>query len=188
MIRLKYPVVLASASPRRRELLAALVPEFQVDPAHLDEDALTDPDPFVTAQRLAREKALAVFDRHPDALIIGGDTVVAIENQQLSKPVDVEDACRMLRMLSGKTHQVITGVCLRYPRGMKAFTDQSWVTFFSLSDEQIQAYVSTGETMDKAGAYAAQGEGRSIIERIEGSLTNVIGLPMERLEEALKVL
>ncbi len=187
-----WPVVLASASPRRRDLLRELVPEFTVDPADVDEDALTDDDPWVTAQRLAREKALAVRERHPDALVIGGDTVVALEGEagwsQLAKPLDEADARRMLGLLSGRTHTVITGVCLVWPGGLSAFTEATRVTFKAMSEGEIGAYVATGEPMDKAGAYGFQGGARPFVERVEGSVSNVIGLPLERLEEALGAL
>lgn len=191
-VKLSLPVVLASASPRRTELLRKLVPDFQVIPAHLDEDALTDPDPWVTAQRLAREKCLAIAGDHPGALVIGGDTVVALPNEdgweQLTKPTDVEDAVRILTRLQNNTHTVITGVCLRWPGGLSAFTDESKVTFRSVSESEIRAYIATGEPMDKAGAYGLQGEAKDFIAKVEGSITNVIGLPMEKLQEALKAI
>lgn len=189
-MRLPYPVVLASMSPRRRELLERLVPVFEVLPAHLDEDALGDPDPWVAAARIAREKALAIADIRPEALVIAGDTVVAIETPdgyvQLAKPTDETDACRMLSQLSGRAHRVVTGVALRWPGGYEAFTETSTVAFRSLSAVEIADYVSTGEPMDKAGAYGLQGGARAFVERIEGSVANVIGLPVERLDEALR--
>ena len=178
--------------------------DFTVDPAHIDEEALTDPDPWVTAQRLAREKALAVFGRHPDSLVIGGDTVVALampgavlaipdagkapvgQWSQLAKPTDPADACRMLGELSGKTHTVVTGVALVYPGGMSAFTEATRVTFKKMSNSEIEAYVATEEPMDKAGAYGFQGGARPFVEKVEGSVTNVIGLPMEKLTEAIR--
>jgi septum formation protein len=123
-LRLAWPVVLASASPRRRELLARLVGEFEGVAPEIDEDALGDPDPFVTAQRLAREKALVVRAERPDALVVAGDTVVALENgsawTQLAKPADQAEARRMLGSLSGRTHTVVTGVCLAWPVGLAA--------------------------------------------------------------------
>ena len=164
--------------------------EFEVVPAHVDEDALTDPDPWVTAQRLAREKALAVFGLRPDALVIAGDTVVALDEggtwRQLAKPFDGEDAKRMLRELAGRTHTVVTGVCLVWPGGMSAFTEASRVTFRGLTDEEIERYVATGSPMDKAGAYGLQDESQDFIEKVEGDVDNVIGLPLARLKEALQ--
>ncbi len=189
-MRMKFPVVLASASPRRQELLRPIVGEFVVDPAHVDEDALTVADPWQTAQKLAREKAMVVFERHPEALVIAGDTVVALAEGegyvQLSKPNGEEDAVRMLTQLSGKTHLVITGVALRWAGGLICFTDETRVTFKKLSPEAIRAYVATGESMDKAGAYGIQGMAKTLVERLEGSVNNVIGLPTEKLIEALR--
>lgn len=189
-IKLSLPVILASASPRRSELLRKLVPDFRIVPAHLDEDALTDPDPWVTAQRLAREKCLAIAADHPDSLVIGGDTVVAMPQDrgwiQLTKPIDENDALQILTRLQGNTHTVITGVCLRWPGGLSALTDESKVTFRSVSESELKDYIATGEPMDKAGAYGLQGGARDFIAKVEGSITNVIGLPMEKLEEALK--
>lgn len=185
-----WPVVLASGSPRRQELLREVVAEFEVLPADIDEESMVDPDPWVTAQRLAREKALAVRDLRPQTLIIAGDTVVALPDGdgwvQLAKPSDAEDAVAMLGRLAGRTHTVITGVCLLWPGGMSAFTDHSKVTFREMSEKERRDYVATGEPMDKAGSYGLQGEAKKFIDRIEGSVTNVIGLPMEKLREALK--
>ncbi|MBS1709030.1 MAG: septum formation protein Maf [Armatimonadetes bacterium] len=183
-----WPVVLASASPRRQELLRRLVPEFDVVPAHVDEDALTVEDPFVTAQKLAREKALVVASSRPESLVVAGDTVVALQNgngwRQLAKPIDEADAVAMLNLLAGRTHTVVTGVCLRWPGGLSAFTEASQVTFRALKMGEAEAYVATGSPMDKAGAYGLQDGSQSFVEKVEGSVTNVIGLPMERLEEA----
>ena len=187
---LPYPVVLASASPRRRELLGRVIPVFEVVPAHVDEEALTCTDPWVTAQRIAREKALAVSSGRTDALVVAGDTVVAIQEagqwRQLAKPAGPDDARRMLRELSGRTHEVVTGVCLVWPGGMSAFTESSKVTFRDLEDEEIARYVATGSPLDKAGAYGLQDESQDFIVKVEGDLDNVIGLPLARLREALR--
>lgn len=185
MIRLKYPVVLASASPRRQQLLATLVPEFTVDPADLDEDALTHPDPWQTAQVLSREKALLVFERHPDSLVIAGDTVVAVDDVQLSKPVDRDDARRMLRLLEKRTHLVLTGITLRWPKGIRMFVEKSEVTFRAIGDQELERFLDTGESMDKAGAYGFQGIARTFVTEIRGSENSVIGLPTEELSKAL---
>lgn len=188
--RLGYPVILASASPRRQELLNHLVKEFQVVAVPVDEDALTLVDPWQTAQRLAREKALAVFTLHPEALVIAGDTVVALPGvdayQQLAKPSSESEAIAMLQALSGQVHVVITGVALRWPGGLIAFTDETKVTFGEICKEDIIAYVETGEPMDKAGAYAIQGGAAKFVTKLEGSRNNVIGLPTEKLSEALR--
>jgi septum formation protein len=180
------PVVLASASPRRAELLRRILAEFEIVPAEVDEDALGDADPWVAAQRLAREKALTVAGLRPEALVIGGDTIVAVDGLQLGKPKDAADARRMLGLLSGREHAVVTGVALRWPAGFAAFTETSKVTFRPLNDIEIAAYVETGEPLDKAGAYAIQGGAMEFVERLEGSLDNVIGLPTERLIETLR--
>lgn len=185
-----WPVVLASASPRRKDLLATLVAEFTVVPSQVDEEALTDPDPWQVARRLAREKALDVFSRAPDSLVIGGDTVVAVPQkagwEQLAKPTDTADAERMLGKLQGATHTVITGVCLKWPAGFSLFTDESEVTFKPMSSDEIRDYIATGEPMDKAGAYGLQGGARPFVESVKGSVDNVIGLPTEKLAEALR--
>jgi septum formation protein len=134
---------------------------------------------------LAREKALAVSAVRPESLIIAGDTVVALDDRQLAKPRDEEDAKRMLRELSGKTHVVVTGVCLVWPGGMSAFTETSKVTFRVLRDAEIERYVATGSPLDKAGAYGLQDESQDFIAKVEGDIDNVIGLPVARLREAL---
>ncbi len=192
VVKLPWSVVLASSSPRRLELLPELVPDFEVLPAEIAEDDHVHEDPWLTAQRLARLKALAVFDLRPDRLVIGADTVVGLEEvegwTQLMKPADEEDAKRMLGLLQGRTHTVVTGVCLRWPKGMSLFTEATRVTFRPLKPGEIDAYVATGEPMDKAGAYGLQGAAHNFVARIEGSKTNVIGLPMERLREALEAL
>ena len=187
---LPFPVILASVSPRRKELLHHLVEEFLVVSAEVDEELLTVDDPWQTAQRLAREKAFAVFSLHPESLVIGGDTVVALQSGegwiQLAKPSSPDQAQAMLQQLSAKTHLVITGVALRWPTGMASFTDETKVTFRNLTDQEIKRYVETGEPMDKAGAYAIQGGAKQFVAKVEGSVNNVVGLPTEKLEEALR--
>lgn len=178
-------VVLASGSPRRRELLATLVPEFEVLVIEVDEEALTLPDPFETAERLAEAKAKAVAPLRPEAIVIGGDTVVALNGEQFAKPKDVEDARRMLRALSGQTHVVATGISLVTPKAVQTFHDKTYVTFRELTDEEIADYVATGEPMDKAGGYAIQGGAAGFVVGREGSESNVIGLPLEALAVAL---
>jgi septum formation protein len=190
VLKLDYPVILASGSPRRKELLGQLVSEFEVVAADVDEDALTVEDAELTARILAREKALAVFALHSDSVVIGGDTVVALEIDgvmtQLTKPVDEADAVRILGLLSGRTHAVITGVCVKWPKGISVFAERSEVTFAKMSDAQISEYVATGEPMDKAGAYGLQGGARKFVTQIKGDMENVIGLPVDRLREALR--
>ncbi len=186
-------VVLASGSPRRQHLLLDLVEDFEIFVPEVDEDALTVEDPQETAIKLATAKAEAVFAVRQDCLVIGGDTVVAIPNEdgtftQLAKPSSKKDAERMLRLLSGRTHLVITGVCLIWADGRHVLSDTSQVTFKEMTPAEIKDYVATGEPLDKAGAYACQGGAKKFIERIDGSLTNVIGLPTEKLQQAMESL
>jgi septum formation protein len=185
-----FPVVLASASPRRHELLKRLIPNFEIAPANIDEDSETEADPYATAEKLAILKAKAVAQDHPHALVIGADTVVALPTEsgvvQLAKPADASDACRMLALLSGQTHLVITGIALVWPGGTASSHETSRVTFRGLDASEIAAYVATGEPMDKAGAYAVQAGGGTFIERIEGSRSNVIGLPMPALARLIQ--
>ena len=179
-------LVLASSSPRRRELLARLGIAFDVVPAGVDETPLPNEPAWACATRLARAKALEVSGRLPDVLALGADTVVALDGRLFNTPADAAEACRMLGELSGRTHEVWTGVCLAASGRVRAlFAVTSWVRFRRLSREDIERYVATGEPLDKAGAYAAQGCGRELIERIEGSVSNVIGLPVEELRVRL---
>ncbi len=186
----RYPVVLASASPRRQELLKELISEFRVQAADLDEEALTVSHPWQTAKALALAKAQAVAATNTDALVIGSDTVVALQIApdqfcQFAKPRDRADAIRILTLLSGKTHGVITGLALVNPIQTLVEADTTQVRFRELTMSEIEAYVDTGEPMDKAGAYAIQGGASGFVERIEGSVSNVIGLPVELLERML---
>jgi len=174
--------VLASGSPRRRELLSKVVPEFVVETSDVDEEALTVADPFETACALAAAKARAVFRARaargePPAIVLGGDTVVALGEAQLAKPVDFEDAVRMLRTLSGKRHAVITALAVCAPDVEVSEADTSWVSFRELSEQEIREYVATGEPMDKAGGYAIQGGASGFVESLEGDVETVIGLP-----------
>lgn len=185
----ELPVILASASPRRQSLLKLILPDFKVIPADLDEDALTVSDPFVTAQNLALAKAMWVYSQNPNHLVLGGDTVVAVKEGlgyvQYGKPTSPEDAKRMLKALSGTTHIVATGVAIVWPNGDFSFVERSEVTFRHLTDEQIESYIATGEPMDKAGAYGLQGLGTEFVEGVVGLRTNVIGYPVERVQEEL---
>jgi septum formation protein len=171
-------------------LLAQLVPEFTVLPSNVDE-SLIWPDPWETAKALAASKADAIHKQYPGSLVIGADTIVAIQDlrgtwHQLAKPTDEADAIRMLRQLSGRQHIVITGVSLERSDFASLFTETTKVTFRPLSGEEIEAYVATGEPMDKAGAYAIQGGAQGFVETIEGSWSNVVGLPLEALAPVLE--
>jgi septum formation protein len=179
------PVVLASASPRRVEFLRRLVEEFEVLPADLDETPHPGEAPKEMALRLATEKARHVALLRPAALVIGADTVVEIGGKSLGKPTDPLDAGRMLQELSGKWHQVITGVCMIAPGHIERFAETTEVLFRQVTPEEIRAYVQTGEPMDKAGAYAIQGGAASFVDGIKGSLTNVIGFPLEEVKKRL---
>lgn len=178
-------LILASASPRRAELLAAAGIPFEVRPADVDESVLPGEPADAYVRRVAREKALAAGAGAPRAPILGADTVVVADGEILGKPRDAEDARRMLRGLSGISHRVLTGVCL-VPAGSAEGGDAraevrvaaTTVEFAALTDEEIAWYVSTGEPMDKAGAYAIQGFASRFVTRIDGSYSNVVGLPV----------
>jgi septum formation protein len=177
-------LVLASASPRRRELLRAAGITFEVQATDIPEVPLDGEEPRAFAERLAREKALAVAGQRSGDWVLGADTIVVVDGEILGKPCDAMDAARMLRMLSGRAHEVITAVCLVSPqkecgdgrRDLRSETTR--VTFAVLSEEDIAFYVSTGEPMDKAGAYGIQGIAARWIPRIEGDYSNVVGLPV----------
>jgi septum formation protein len=192
-------LVLASASPRRSELLTQAGYRFRVHPAHIPEDPLPGEDPIVYVTRLAREKAEAVFrelsaessieEVRPDGqslAVLGADTTVTVENTILGKPTDAADAARMLRMLSGRTHRVITGVALVSAAGVEVAAEATAVRFLTLSDAEIAEYVAGGEPMDKAGAYAIQGRAARWIPRIEGCYFNVMGLPLALVSSLLE--
>ena len=195
-------IVLASASPRRQELLQKAGISFTVQPADVDETPLVGESPRDCAERLAREKALAIWRTRPQDVVLGADTVVVVDGTILGKPADSEDAARMLRLLSGRLHQVITGVCLVLPvaggqwsvasetkvagsqlpaanKELRIASETTLVAMSEISDEEIRAYVDTGEPMDKAGAYAIQGMASRWIPRIEGDYSNVVGLPVD---------
>ena len=185
MIRL----ILASNSPRRRELLQNAGFEFDIRPSGIEEARLPDESPEDFTRRLARDKALDVARQsNPASLVLGADTVVAINGEILEKPADAEDAARMLRTLSGRTHRVITGVCLvRAPENVLACTHETTsVTFRDLTEDEIGTYVTSGEPFDKAGGYAIQGLASRFVTRIEGCYFNVVGLPIPLVYEMVK--
>jgi septum formation protein len=199
-------LVLASASPRRQGLLRNAGIPFAVQPADIDETPLRNESPRTCAERLAREKALTVHKHHPEDFVLGADTIVVIDDMILGKPADAEDAERMLRMLSGRTHTVITGVCLVSPLRARATLDvrpetgnqkpataseitaseTTLVTMCEIPAEEIRASIATGEPMDKAGAYAIQGVASRWIPRIEGDYSNVVGLPVALVYSMLR--
>jgi len=198
-------LVLASASPRRQDLLRSAGLSFVVQPADVDETPLSGESARACAERLAREKALAVWRERPQDTVLGADTIVVVEERILGKPVDGDDAARMLKMLSGRVHQVITGVCLAGARGqgsgargqaaegsrtenreLRTASESTLVTMSEISDQEILDYVATGEPMDKAGAYAIQGIASRWIPRIEGDYCNVVGLPVALVYRMLR--
>jgi septum formation protein len=181
-------LILASASPRRSELLRNAGIPFTVEPAHVPEQALGGEQPLVYARRLARDKVRAIFARHPDNVVLGADTIVIADGHLLEKPHDAEDAVRMLHLLSGRSHEVVTGVCLLAPGFESTEVEITEVQFSALADAEIAAYVATGEPMDKAGAYAIQGIASRWVERIDGCYFNVVGLPVPRVYRMLKKL
>lgn len=174
-------VVLASASPRRRELLNLIGIAHEVRPANLDESMRPREAPRRHAERLARDKASAIAMRDPDLITIAADTIVVINRKVLGKPSDEEDAARMLGMLSGREHTVITAVAVSRGKKLRSAIEEVKVKFRRLSDDEIGAYIATGEPMDKAGAYGIQGYGATIVERVEGDYFAVMGLPLVRL-------
>ena len=184
------PLVLASASPRRRELLAQSGFAFRIEAADIPEDPLPGEDPIAYVTRLARGKAEAVRSRpaNASAVVLGADTTVVIEGQILGKPESAADAARMLRLLSGRTHQVITGVSVVSAAQTLTAAEVTAVQFHSLSDEEIADYIATGEPMDKAGAYAIQGRAACWIPRIHGCYFNVVGLPLALVSNLLSAL
>jgi septum formation protein len=172
-------VILASASPRRRELLTLAGIEHVVQPANLDEAYLAGETPRQHAERLAREKAERIDE--PGAVTIGSDTIVVVDGDVLGKPRDRAHAVEMLRRLSGRSHVVMTGVAVRYNGRTASGLEEVGVTFRHLSDADIERYVDTGEPMDKAGAYGIQGFGATIVERVDGDYFAVMGLALNRL-------
>jgi septum formation protein len=192
-------LVLASASPRRHELLRNAGIPFVVQPTSIPEVPQPGEAPRAFAERMAREKALAVFPERRDAFVLGADTIVVVDAEILGKPRDGADAARMLRLLSGRSHQVTTGVCLlgseasvRKGKPGTCFEDlrseSTLVTMDALSDDDIQSYISTGEPTDKAGAYAIQGRASRWISRIQGDYFNVVGLPVSLVYKMLREL
>ena len=178
-------LILASNSPRRKELLSKLNYTFDVIPADCEEYT-NAADPCDMVKELALHKALNVYKQHADCCVIGCDTVVDLGGKVLGKPHSYDEAVAMLTELSGKTHKVHTGVCIMSARAIYLFADTSLVTFDKLSDERIKAYVDTGSPMDKAGAYGIQDSG--FVKVITGSYDNVMGLPTERLAKVLQQL
>lgn len=181
-------LILASASTRRAELLRAAGIPFEVSPVEIDERFHAGEKPEDAVARLAEAKAGAVPARYTDGVVLGADTTVVVGGQALGKPTDAADAARMLRLLSGRTHDVLTGVCLCAQDRRLVHVEPTRVRMAKMSDEEVAWYSSTGEGSDKAGGYAVQGLASRFIEGIEGSYSNVVGLPISRVYELLKEL
>ncbi len=186
-------LLLASASPRRSDLLTQAGFSFVVESIPVEEARRSGEDPTQLVQRLAREKAEIVFrtrtaspDTHADLIVLGADTVVVCDSEVLGKPVDDADAFLMLQLLNGRTHQVLTGVCVLSRAGTQVASESTWVTMLTLSDEEIRAYIATGEPTGKAGAYAIQGRAGRWIPRVSGCYFNVVGLPVALVNTMLQ--
>ena len=181
-------LILASGSPRRRELMALITPNYTVAPSDVDESRITAATPAQLAQALAEAKALAVAQQHPDDTVIGCDTVVDCDGAVFGKPHDAEDAKRMLRALSGREHRVHTGVCICRGRRAAATVETTVVHFSPIAEDDLCAYVRTPEPYDKAGAYAIQGHAALWCAGIEGCYYNIMGLPVHRTAQLLREL
>lgn len=177
----KPRIVLASSSPRRREILAAIGLVFDVRASDVDETLRDREDPFDAAERLAREKAAAVLATAPGALVVAADTLVVCDGEALGKPKDREDARRMLSRLEGRAHDVVTGVALGRDGRLESGREITRVVFAPMTAQEVDAYVASGEPDDRAGAYAIQGIGGLFVTRVEGSPSAVVGLPVRLL-------
>ncbi len=178
-------VILASASPRRRELLALVGIAHEVCPADIDESLLTGETPTGHSERLARSKAHTIAAREPNAVVIAADTIVVLDGDILGKPRDQADAVAMLARLSGRAHEVFTAIAVARGGQTESAVEQVRVTFRALTSHDVDMYVATGEPLDKAGAYGIQGYGATIVERVEGDYFSVMGLGLRRLVELL---
>ena len=181
------PLVLASASPRRAELLTAAGYDFTIDPADVDESVFAEETPEQYVLRVARDKARAVAGRRgPGAMVLGADTTVVVDGEILAKPADESDAARMLQALAGRVHDVLTGIVVVYGERELGEVVSTRVRLLPLDQDEIRWYVGTGEPMGKAGAYGIQGRAARFVDRIEGSWSNVVGLPVATVSEMIK--
>ena len=181
-------IILASASPRRKEILQNTKLKFDIEKSDIEEVALENESPEDMVVRLAYEKAFDVAKRNTDRLVIGADTIVALDDEVLGKPKDQKEAYQMIKRLSNKTHKVITGISLINLKENKIIKDYvvSLVTFKDLSEDSIKDYINTNESLDKAGAYGIQGYGALLVKNIQGDYFNIVGLPISRLSDLLK--
>ena len=179
-------MILASQSPRRRELLSLITEDFRIIPAKGEEILPEKISPENAVLTLSEQKADEIYRENWGEVIVAADTIVAIDGKILGKPADEKDAFAMLKTLSGRVHEVFTGVCVIFANGRKErFFEETKVEFYELSDEEIADYIKTGEPMDKAGAYGIQGKGALLVKRIDGDYYNVMGLPVARLLRVL---
>lgn len=181
---MKY--ILASASPRRRELIKLINPQTICEAADIDETLPNNIPAEEAPEFLACQKAIFISKDHSDSLVIGCDTVVIINDTILGKPKDEKEAFYMLTLLSGRTHKVITGCCLAMGKKTLSFSVESEVKFYNLSEQDINNYIATGECSDKAGAYGIQGKGSLLVEKINGDYFNIVGLPVAELNRKIK--
>lgn len=179
-------IILASQSPRRKELFSLITEDFKIIPAVGEEKADRSLPPSEYVMELAKHKALEVAEKYPEDVVIGSDTVVVINGEILGKPKDEADAKRMLRLLSGREHSVYTGACLSRGNMNRSFCEETKVRFFTLSDREIEEYTASGEPFDKAGAYGIQGTGALLVSGITGDYYNVMGLPVGRLYREMR--
>jgi septum formation protein len=180
------PIILASNSPRRKEILTTAGIPFTVEPANIEEKIDEQIRPMDVPVSLAKQKARYIYDKHPECLVIGADTIVLAEGQILGKPVDHRDAKRMLDLLNGKKHMVITGIYMISKEKSKELSVVTEVEFSQMTDSEIEEYINTGDAIDKAGAYGIQGFASRYIKGIKGDYFNVVGLPINALYELLK--
>lgn len=177
--------ILASASPRRKEILSNAGFDFEIIVSDADESISEDLSPEKTVEELAKRKAVSVWENNKNAVVFGCDTVVAVDGKILGKPADDEDAFEMLSMLSGKTHTVSTGVCICSKDKTRVFSNTTEVEFYQLSEETIRSYIASGECSDKAGAYGIQGFGNVLVKEIKGDYFSVMGLPVSQASRVL---
>lgn len=179
-------LILASSSPRRREILSLVYPSFQIITKDVDETVDPKLPPVEIVMNLAERKAKGVAEEYPDAFVVGADTIVYLDGSILGKPKDAEDAEQMLSRLSGTTHSVFTGVAICYKGKVDTFYERTDVTFWELTDDEISEYIKTGEPLDKAGSYGIQGIGATLVKEIHGDYYTVVGLPIAKLYRHLK--
>ncbi|GEL07135.1 Maf family protein [Salisediminibacterium halotolerans] len=180
------PFILASQSPRRKQLLEQAGLSFTVIPSQMNEHFNLNVSPEEAVAQLAGDKARSILEKYPDQIVLGADTVIAIDGEILGKPADRADAEAMLRRFSGRTHDVITGVALVSAAKETVFAARTEVTFFPLTDDEINEYIESGEPFDKAGAYGIQGLGATLVEGISGDYYAVVGLPLARVFRELR--